>query len=142
MLCTKTDIDMSVLNIISLNVNGLGDSDKRRTINNFYRDKCDILCLQETHSEENTAGIWENEWGGKIYFSHGTSNSRGTSVMFKRGFKGDILDHYTDNDGRFVCCKVLFEGMTVCIASLYGPNKDSPMFFDKVLNSAFLMCDK
>ena len=50
--------------IISINVRGLSNKNKCRSIFKYYRDRCDILCLQETHSIEETNNIWKNEWGG------------------------------------------------------------------------------
>ena len=67
-----------VLNIVSLNVRGIRDAEKRCSIFNFYRNKCNILCLQETHSTLADEAMWRSEWGANIMFSHGESNARGT----------------------------------------------------------------
>ena len=121
---------MSVLNIVSLNTNGLGDKEKRRAIYNFYRQKCDILCLQETHSEKESEEIWTNEWGGKSIFSHGTTSARGSAMLFRKGFKG------------VVCAKILIGELIVCVASVYGPNKDIPEFYTRTFMQSFQMCEK
>ena len=60
------------VNIISLNVRGIRDAEMRRAVFNFYRNRCDILCLQETHSTSDDENVWANEWGGLILMSHGT----------------------------------------------------------------------
>ena len=54
------------VNIISVNIRGLKDESKRRCIFDYYRNRCDILCLQETHSEEKDEKVWSNEWGGTL----------------------------------------------------------------------------
>ena len=75
---------MASLRILSLNVRGLQDVNKRRAIFNFYRDRADIMCFQETHSTVKDEIIWRNEWGGTIVFSHGTSQARGVVILFKK----------------------------------------------------------
>ena len=75
------------VNIISLNVHGLRDTNKRRAIFEMYRKKCDILCLQETHSEVSDEPYWTAEWGGKIIFSHGNTNATGTAILVRKGDK-------------------------------------------------------
>ena len=39
--------------------------------------KADFCFLQETFSKASDEVIWRNEWGGQIYFSHGTCHSKG-----------------------------------------------------------------
>ena len=59
--------------ITSLNVRGLREQSKRRSILSYLKDqKSKLYFLQETYSEVNDEIIWRNEWGGKIFFSPGT----------------------------------------------------------------------
>ena len=59
---------------VSLNLRGLGDNVKRHQLFKVLKDKCvDIAMLQETHCCQECHSMWEREWGGKIYCSHGTS---------------------------------------------------------------------
>ena len=44
--------------------------------------KFDIIMMQEVHSELNNEPIFQSEWGGKIIFSHGTTQARGTAILF------------------------------------------------------------
>ena len=58
----------------SLNVWGLNKSIKRRSIFRWLQDQnYHFTFLQETYSSIERAHIWEAEWGGKSFFSHGTS---------------------------------------------------------------------
>ena len=62
--------------IISLNVRGIRDQTKRRSIFTYLKDqKAAFYFLQETHSDSNDEAMWQSEWrggrGGKILFSHG-----------------------------------------------------------------------
>ena len=55
--------------ILSLNVRGLRDKVKRRSIFSFLKDqKAKFYFLQETFSDANDEAIWKNEWGGEIVF--------------------------------------------------------------------------
>ena len=48
----------------------------------FLKDlKASIYFLQETYSEPNDENIWKNEWGGEIFFSHGTNRSKGVCTL-------------------------------------------------------------
>ena len=39
-----------------------------------------IYFLQETYSELSDESFWKNEWGGEMFFSHGTRHSKGTCI--------------------------------------------------------------
>ena len=60
--------------------------EKRRAIFDKHRKNADILVLQETHSESKFEKYWENEWGGKIIFLHGTSAARGIAICTSNRF--------------------------------------------------------
>ena len=118
-----------VINIISLNVRGLRDQIKRRAIFDMYRPKCDILCLQETHSEEQDEKYWSAEWGGRCIFAHGTTQARGTAILFKKSACVDIETKLTSEDGRSCQCIFVNNDVRIHLINVYGPNVDSPTFF-------------
>ena len=72
------------LTFAMLNVRGLHDNIKRRNILNYLDDQSyDIVCLQETHSTPNIEKYWMSESRNKIYYNHGTSESRGCAIIFR-----------------------------------------------------------
>ena len=79
--------------ILSLNVKGIRDQAKRRSIFLYLKDhNSKIYFLQETnYSQPEDEIIWKNEWGGEIFFSHGTRHS-----------KGKIDYSFSDKAGRIV----------------------------------------
>ena len=73
------------IKIQSLNVKGLGKSIKRRSIFRWlHNQKHQFAFLQETHSTKECAQFWEAEWGRKVFFSHGSSNSKGVMETLGR----------------------------------------------------------
>ena len=97
------------LTSLSLNIRGLTNFRKRRTLFTWCRKKnADIVFLQETHSKKETEVQWNNEWGADVILSHGNSNSRDSrevAILLKKGIdctihsktidplKADIADH-------------------------------------------------
>ena len=70
------------LKLISLNVRGLRNGNKRRAIFSYLKmQKATLFCLQETYSSSEDEKVWSAEWGGKILFLHGSSHSRGICIL-------------------------------------------------------------
>ena len=64
---------MSDFEVVSYNVNGLGDDRKRRKIFNYMKKHTSgksIVLLQETHSTQKVEMLFEYQWRGKMLFSH------------------------------------------------------------------------
>ena len=75
-------IHLHKCSVISLNVRGLRDTVKRRSIFSYLKDQdVNFYFLQETFSKVSNEAIWRNEWGGEIYFSNGTSHSEGVCIL-------------------------------------------------------------
>ena len=89
---------------------------------------------QETHSCIETQSIWEKEWDGDIYFSHGTSSARGTCIFIKRHVQKEIHKIISDPNGRYIILDISIDGNRMTLASIYAPNDDSPDFFTEVRN--------
>ena len=121
-----------VLNIISLNVRGIKDNVKRKAIFEYYRTRCDILCLQETHSTIEDEVTWKTSWGGNSIFAHGTNNSRGVCVLVNPKFQGKISNILCDQEGRYILCDIWHDDVLCTMANIYAPNSDSPGFFQQI----------
>ena len=61
-----------MIKLLSINTRGISNDIKRRAIFDYHRCNADLLIMQETHSTPEIENVWENEWGGKTIFSHGT----------------------------------------------------------------------
>ena len=109
--------------IVSLNVRGLAAATKRKAIFTWLaQHKFDIIYLQETHSHIEIESAWKNEWGGKMIMSHGTSNSRGCMILFRKNLDIEVLEINTDVNGRLITlnCNIMDENFI--LTNIYAPN--------------------
>ena len=118
--------------MISLNTRGIVNDKKRRAIFDKHRFHADILILQETHSSPDFEKVWESEWGGKIIFSHGSTQSKGVAILVKKDFKSVIENIFTSIDGRIVMVDVREGCQVITIVAIYAPNEDCPQFFTNI----------
>ena len=90
--------------LISSNVRGLRNENKRKTCFHDYREnKADIICLQETHMVEADATQWQLQWGkGLMINSYGSSNSRGVSILIANTDETKVLAEHVDTSGRYI----------------------------------------
>ena len=116
-------IIMSFLSIATINVNGLRSDFKRHVFMDYLeRSKYSLIFLQETHSDPEDVSRWEQHWKGKMYFSHGTRNSRGVAIItsYKSGLEVNNIS--TDSEGRFIKGEIKWDNSTLSVASVYAPN--------------------
>jgi len=108
---------LSKFDVLSLNVRGIRDPIKRRSIFSYLKDqKANIYFLQETYSERADENIymWRNEWGGALFFSHGTTHSKGVCILINP-FAQPKLDYYYANDsGRIVLITISLNEQYLC----------------------------
>ena len=126
--------------VISLNVRGIRDQAKRRSIFSFLKDqKASIYFLRETYSELKDETIWQNEWGGKMYFSHGSRHSKGTCILIDPSIIYNVQYFYSDNSGRIVLITVNINGQRVSFCNVYAPNNPSEQLeFIQELNNCII----
>ena len=80
------------LDILSLNVKGLGDHTKRQKIFNYTKRHVShkgVIFLQETHSVQRDEQVRTNQFGcgpGSV-FLHGESDPRGVLIAFRGGLQ-------------------------------------------------------
>lgn len=118
---------MEGLRVLSLNVNGLNIQTKRRAIFDHLRSLDPHVCfLQETHSTDGVAKIWESEWGGRIFLNHGSAGSRGVAILLKPGFHPTISTEVSDQDGRFLLLDISTDSSSYSLGTVYAPTQDRP----------------
>ena len=124
---------MDDVKICSLNVKGLRDGKKRTAVFTWLKKKnFTVYFLQETHSTQSDCRKWNSDWGSTCVWSHGTSQSRGSAILFNKNCDVKLLKCVCDTEGRYVIIDFKISDVIYTIANIYGPNKDSPDFYKKV----------
>ena len=67
--------------------------------------------------------VWKNEWGGDIFFSHGSNHSRGVCILANPKFAISVDEFHRDRDGRIVSINVSFNKSQFSICNVYAPVK-------------------
>jgi len=88
-----------------------------------------VISLQETHS----CSTDEKLWSGKIFYSHGTTNSKGVAVLFKNSLKYELGMVKRDTEGRYLLIEIKFDSKVLVIGNIYAHNKDEHNFLDYLL---------
>ena len=128
------------LKVFSLNVRGIRDQTKRRSIFLFLKDQnANIYFLQETYSEPGVENIWKKEWGGELFFSHGTKHSKGVCILINPIMQLQVEYQYSNNSGRIVLITISLNGQKVTLCKIYAPNDQANQLpFLKELNNCII----
>ena len=118
---------MGDLNIMSFNVRGIRNKEKRIKIFNHIKEKMKdgITFLQETHSSGEVCKTLEKEWKGTCYFNSGSSNSRGVAILFPQNCEYQILRYENDNLGRLQLLSIVIENCKYLLVNVYNPNTEA-----------------
>ena len=111
--------------VLTLNVRGLRSQLKRRSIFSYLKDQnCQFYFLQEIYSEPNDEKIWRGEWGGDIFFSHGSTHSKGVCILVNPSLSSSssIENFSKDRDGRIVSINLIFKTANISLCNVYAPN--------------------
>ena len=114
------------LKIISFNVRGLNSSIKRRKIFKWlHKQTAHCFFLQESFSTKQTIDIWESEWGGKIFYSHGSNHSKGVMILVNPRYKLEVIKSCKDKNGRFIILETKLDNQHLVLVNIYAPNDTS-----------------
>ena len=118
---------MAGFNVISFNCNGLGEKIKRQKVFTYLKEKLrnGVIFLQETHSTDTSEKEWKSQWGGEIFFSHGSSNSTGCAIAFSENFSVNIVNLTRDSFGRLLILECSINDELFLFINLYNANSES-----------------
>ena len=129
-ILTISVLTMVELGIRSQNVRGIADATKRRQVFYWLHNKPEeIIFLQEAHCTPDAEALWRTEWGGDIFFAHGTRNSRGVCILFKNKITKKIHNSQSDPNGRYIILDVEVNDKRLTLVNIYGPNNDDAEFY-------------
>ena len=115
----------SPLKIYSFNVRGLAEKCKRNTVLQHLKKKYKgIYLLQETHSTAAIEKKWKGEFGGNIFYSHGTSGSKGVAILVPQYIDLCVHNEIKDSEGRFLVLDATINKARYVICNVYAPTKD------------------
>ena len=122
--------------ISTLNVNGLGDTDKRRDVFCSLRElKHDIFLLQETHIKQTDENYVRAVWGYDLWIAGSSTNKNGVAILFNSTFEYKVHSVTKDPNGCFIIMDVDLQGNRVTLTNIYGPSAgDNPTAIDNVFN--------
>ena len=117
--------------IIALNCQGLGNEKKRRDVMQNLRSKnFSIICLIDTHFAKSQHRRISSEWGYSTYYSSFSTQSRGVAIFFNNNFEFKVHSFFHDYNGNMLILDIEIDEHRITLATIYGPNKDDPGFFD------------
>jgi len=120
-----SDFVFSCLKVVSLNVRGLRDCTKRKSMFIFVRrTNANLIFLQETHSCDSDVKWWRSQWGDQILFCHGSHHSAGVAILLNK-FKGDVLESVSSKEGRWLLVVVKLDNSLFVLGNFYGHNSSA-----------------
>ena len=107
----------------SLNVRGLNKSIKQRSIFRWLHNQNNhFTFLQETLSSKESASTWEAEWGGRTFFSHGTTHSKGVMTLINPKLDFKLEKTIPDKNGRYIILDIIVDESHLILVNIYAPN--------------------
>ncbi len=96
---------------ITLNARGLVNAVQRKKL--FYwfeKQKVDIICIQETHCNENKLNVFKNSWKGYSWYGLTTSQfSKGVGILFSDRLNVSVENSHVSENGRLILLNVELE---------------------------------
>ena len=116
----------NLLKIVSINVRGLRNETKRRSILQQIKGHCDCVLLQETHLDPSLASAIPKEFPGQWSFSNGSSRSAGVGIgIFGFGIKMTEEQELISKDGRLIGKLITINNQSFYLLSVYAPCCDT-----------------
>ena len=128
------------INVVTLNTRGLRNIMKLKEVLTWLQLKeAKLIFLQETHTISESEYVWRQEWEGSLFFSHGTSNSKGTCILIHKSLPFTVYKSIQDKDGRYVMIDAEINGLRLTLYNIYGPNEDAADLYPRPV-LAFWYC--
>ena len=69
--------------------------------------------------------IWRNDWGGKIFFFHGTKHSKGVCILINPLVQEKNDYSFSDKSGRIVLITTVVNSLMLSLCNIYAPNNQA-----------------
>ena len=119
--------------VVSANCQGLQNMKKRLDVIDYLaKTKANIICLQDTHWASKDESVIRSIWKGDCILNGESTNSRGVAILLNHNFEYNITSTFKDSEGNLISIDINIGHISLKLINLYAPNKDSPLFFEKV----------
>ena len=116
--------------VLSANVRGLANHKKLVDVINYLNGQNpNIICLQDTHLTQKNSYELSLLFEGEIIIHGHQTNARGIAVLIKNNFDVTI-EQVNKTVENILTIDLKTYDMTVRLIVIYGPNTDSPAFFE------------
>ena len=110
------------ISVLSVNARGIRNLLKRNRLFLYRQNKgADFFFIQETHASDVDVSFWRSQWGKNVWFSFGSNRSAGVAILQGK-FKGNIIRHLSDKNGRWIIILVEIDDSQFVIINVYGFN--------------------
>ena len=117
------------LNFLTLNTKGLNHPAKRRSLwKDALQNKCDILCVQETHFALHSHPKFPH-----LYMANAEVKKRGVMVAVRDSVAFHLHDIITDPQGRYLILVCTINSIIYTVVNVYAPNVRQTRFFHKIM---------
>jgi exonuclease III len=112
------------LKIASMNVQGIGDKQKRKDVFNYLTNKkYNIYFLQDTHFVDKDFKYIRSQWGYECFINNFNSQSRGVAILINNNFDFKLVGIDRDNNGNLIIIvHRKINGRDFFLFNIYGPN--------------------
>ena len=111
-----------MVNIVSVNVNGLRDVSKFQRLCSFFDENCfDVVAIQETFWDEDFIADHSNMWKGKIISACSNNARQGVAFLVNKKYQ-DKVDVIAKLNGRFLHIKISENDKVLDFINVYFPN--------------------
>ena len=80
--------------------------------------------------------FWLAEWGGDIFFVHGSKHSRDVMILFRPSLSKEVLNVTADKNGRFLIVNTTVDDHEdeFCPVNIYAPKDQNQQinFYQKI----------
>lgn len=88
-----------------------------------------MVFLQETHLSKEESDKLCVGWVGQVFYSIGSSNSKGVIILGSKHLQFKCLKQIKDNSGRLIIVLAEIQSQKLIVANIYAPNLDGQGFF-------------
>ena len=85
------------------------------------------MCIrdsQETYSTKEVEDIWNTQYNGKSFYSHGTNHSCGViMILIKDDLEFKVKSSVSDSKGRYILIDATVQESDFLLGNIYAPNK-------------------